>query len=198
MLRVCGVRTRISGRVPTGGLLVSNHLSYLDIIVLSALTPAVFVAKRDVEGWPVFGWFANRAGTVFVDRQRRTHVGQLTNDIEAILKQGVLVILFPEGTSSGGKTVLPFKSSLLEPATHHPHALTAGSIRYEIADGDASEEVCYWGDMTLVAHLINLLSKRAISASVGFSHLREGSRDRKELARQFHAEVVRLQASLGP
>ena len=102
------------------------------------------------------------------------------------------MILFPEGTSSNGETVLPFKTSLLEPATRQTHALFAGLIQYEIEDGDVGEEVCYWKDMTLVPHLINLFSKRTLHASVRFTQLRAGSTDRKELAKQLHSEILRL------
>jgi len=196
VLRIFEVTSRVFGTVPNGGLLVSNHLSYLDILVLAACTPAVFVAKREVKHWPVFGWFAAMAGTVFVDRERRTQAGDLANDIERLLNRGVLVVLFPEGTSSDGKTVLPFKSSLLEPATRRCQPLSASLIQYEIPDGDAAEEVCYWKDMTFVPHLINLLSKRAVSASICFTQLRDGSRNRKDLALQLHAEIVRLKESL--
>jgi len=101
-------------------------------------------------------------------------------------------VLFPEGTSSDGQTVLPFKSSLLEPAARQTYPLSAGLIQYELVDGDVSEEVCYWKDMTLVPHLINLCGKRAVQASVHFNHLREGNADRKQLARQLHAEVLRM------
>ncbi len=192
MLRIIDGKVQISGNVPTRGLLVSNHLSYIDILVLSSITPAIFVAKHEVGKWPVFGWFAKMGGTLLVDRDRRTQVGQVASEIETTLNQGALVILFPEGTSSGGETVLPFKSSLLEPATHQTHALFAGSIQYEIEDGNVSEEVCYWKDMSMLPHALNLLSKRTIRASVHFTQLREGSTDRKELARQLHSEVVRL------
>ena len=114
------------------------------------------------------------------------------DEIQAALQTGTIVVLFPEGTSSGGETVLPFKSSLLEPAARQPHSLTAGWLQYELGDGDVSEEVCYWKDMTLVPHLINLCSKRTVQASVHFNHLREGSANRKQLALQLHAEVLRM------
>jgi 1-acyl-sn-glycerol-3-phosphate acyltransferase len=195
-LRIFGLEPQVSGTIPSSGLLVCNHLSYLDILVLAACAPAVFVAKREVKHWPVFGWFAILAGTIFVNREKRTQVGRLTDEIEAVLNRGVLVILFPEGTSSGGQTVLPFKSSLLEPAARQSHSLSAGLIRYALDDGDVAEEVCYWKDMTLVPHLINLLSKRQVRASVRFTQLREGSADRKQLARQLHAEVVRLKEAV--
>lgn len=195
-LPIFGIELQFSGTIPAGGLLVCNHLSYLDILVLASCTPAVFVAKREVKYWPILGWFASLAGTIFVNREKRTQVGQFTDEIQTALNRGLLVVLFPEGTSSGGQTVLPFKSSLLEPATRQTHALSAGLIQYDLDDGDAAEEVCYWKDMTLVPHLVNLLSKRGVRASLRLNQLREGSADRKELARQLHTEVVRLRESV--
>jgi lyso-ornithine lipid O-acyltransferase len=140
----------------------------------------------------VFGWFARLAGTVFVHREKRLQTVRSVDEIEAALRAGTLVVLFPEGTSSGGETVLPFKSALLEPAARRLHPLTAGLLEYEITDGDVREEVCYWKDMTLVPHLINLCSKRAVHASVHFRQLPGGNADRKQLARQLHAEVLRM------
>jgi 1-acyl-sn-glycerol-3-phosphate acyltransferase len=101
-------------------------------------------------------------------------------------------VLFPEGTSSDGKSVLPFKSSLLEPAAKHTHALFASRIGYTLEDGDVGEELCYWGDMTLVPHLFNLLSKKSIHAFVSFTLVHDSSTDRKELARQLHSEISKL------
>jgi len=168
-LRVLGIALDADGVIPERGLLVSNHLSYVDIMVIGACAPVVFVAKREVRNWPVFGWFARLAGTVFVDRESRARVGQTTREIEAALDRGALVVLFPEGTSSDGKTVLPFKSSLLKPAAHLTQPLATALIQYHLPDGDVGEEVCYWKDMTLVPHLINLLSKRGLRASIRFT-----------------------------
>jgi hypothetical protein len=106
-----------------------------------------------------------------------------------------LVVLFPEGTSSDGRSVLPFKSALLAPAARETHPLAAGFIQYELENGDVGEEVCYWKDMTLFPHLINLLSNRRVRSSVRFAQLQEGSPNRKELARQLHAEVLRMKGS---
>ncbi len=192
VLRVFGIETRHIGATPSAGLLVCNHLSYLDILVLAALAPCAFVAKREVKHWPVFGWFAKLAGTVFVHREQRTQTAQAVDQIDAALQTGVLVVLFPEGTSSGGESILPFKSSLLESATQQTHSLAAGFLRYELGDGNVSEEVCYWKEMTLVPHLVNLLSKSTIRASVHFNFQRAGKSDRKQLARQLHAEVLRM------
>jgi 1-acyl-sn-glycerol-3-phosphate acyltransferase len=190
--RIFQLEIQSAGTVPAGGLLVSNHLSYLDILVLSSLAPAVFVAKREVKSWPVMGLMAQLSGALFIDRERRAQVGEANGDIQAALDDGALVVLFPEGTSSDGHAVLPFKSSLLEPATQQKHPLTVGCIQYTLADGDAGAEVCYWGDAVFFPHLLNLLGKRAIRASVRFAPVQTPGADRKELARQLHAAISGL------
>ena len=195
LLRIFCAEVEVTGSVPERGLLVSNHLSYVDVVVLGSLAPSVFVAKREVKNWPVFGWFARLGGTVFVHREKRVQSREAADAIETALNRGVLVILFPESTSSNGETVLPFKSALLEPVTQQTHPLFISMIRYELDDGDPGEEVCYWKDMTLLPHLVNLFSKRNVRAFVRFARVRAGETDRKQLARQLHSEVVKLQAA---
>ncbi|MGA2802140.1 MAG: lysophospholipid acyltransferase family protein [Verrucomicrobiota bacterium] len=191
-LRIFKLEPQVTGPIPSSGLLVSNHLSYLDILVFTSITPAVFVAKREIKYWPVIGWLATLAGTLFIDRKRRTDVRQLAEEIRTVLNQGTLVILFPEGTNSGGRDVLPFKSSLLEPAVRQTHPITVGCIGYALEDGDVSEEVCYWRDMTFFPHMLNLLSKRAVRAFVRFARFERSRTDRKELAQQLRLEVLKL------
>jgi len=193
-LRIFGVTYQTAGDIPTRGLLVSNHLSYLDVLLLASISPAVFVAKREVKFWPVFGWFASLVGTVFVNRERRTNVGKVNDEIQSALDQNALVILFPEGTSSDGKTILPFKSSLLEPATNQTQPISISLIEYALDDGDVVEEVCYWRDMTFLPHAINLTSKRGVRAKVRFAMVKNSSHDRKELAKQLHSEILSLKA----
>ncbi len=192
VLRIFAAEFRVAGPIPRSGLLVSNHLSYLDILALGALTPSIFVAKRELKGYPVLGWLARLGGTLFADRERRTQVRPLAEELRTALDQKVLVILFPEGTSSDGRTVLPFKSALLEPATNCSHGLSVSRIEYRLADGDVAEEVCYWKDMILVPHLLNLLSRRRVDVSVRFAAVQPSSTNRKELAKELHAEVLKL------
>jgi len=190
--RALGVRVQIQGPIPTHGLLACNHLSYLDILVLGSISPSVFVAKREVRGWPVFGWFAHLGGSVFVHREKRSDALRSTHEIRSALEQGALVVLFPEGTSTGGKTVLPFKSALLREAENPEHPAFAGCIRYSMAEGDVAEEICFWRDMALVPHLLNLLGCRNIQAHLSFAHLTQGSHDRKHLTHLLHREVLRM------
>jgi 1-acyl-sn-glycerol-3-phosphate acyltransferase len=190
--RLFHLQIQVAGEIPAGGLLICNHLSYLDILLLSSLVPAVFVAKREVKSWPVLGILGRLAGTVFIDRQRRLQVGEVNDEIQNALADGVVVVVFPEGTSSDGKTVLPFKSSLLEPATRRKHPLAVGCLQYALADGDAGAEVCYWGDAIFLPHLLNLLSKRSVRATARFAPVKNPGTDRKELAQQLHTEVEAL------
>jgi len=196
-LKIFKLEARTDGPVPARGLLVSNHLGYLDIFLLASIAPAVFVAKREIKSWPVVGWLTQMGGTLFVDRERRVHVGQVNDKIQAALDRGALVVLFPEGGSSNGQTVLPFKSSLLEPAVQPAYPLSVSAIQYAIEDGDVVREVCYWGDHTFFPHLLNLLGKRAVRATVRFAPVQRTGADRKQLAVQLRGEILKLKA-VGP
>lgn len=197
-LRVLDINCRLTGTVPIQGLLVSNHLSYLDILVLGAVLPCVFVAKHDVRNWPVFGWFARLAGTVFIRRDKRSDVVRVSAEITIALNEDALVVLFPEGTSSAGDTVLPFKPALLSSVAGYSQSISAASIDYALDDGRVADEVCYWGDMTLLPHVLNILGKKRVTVRVAFMPFAGDPKtilDRKELARRLHAQVLRLKDS---
>jgi 1-acyl-sn-glycerol-3-phosphate acyltransferase len=180
------------GSMPPSGLLVCNHLTYLDVIVLSSIGPCVFVAKRDIAAWPLFGWLARVAGTIFVDREHRLSSSAVVDLVREAISGGLVVVLFPEGTSSDGSTVLPFKSALLESAVQLQCPVSAGAIGYELDQGSVAAEVCYWGDMTFGPHLVNLLFKREIRSNCSFSVPKIRVGDRKEIARELHDEVVSI------
>ena len=192
--RVLGIRITARSSMPSSGLLVSNHLSYLDIVVLSSIQPCVFVAKRDVARWPLFGWLAHSAGTIFVDRERRFSSPKAVDVIREAIATGSVVVLFPEGTSSDGSTVLSFKSALLESAVQLRCPVAAASIEYALDGGSVADEVCYWRDMTLVPHLLNLLFKREIRSSCAFSAPKIRSGGRKQVARELRDEVMSMRS----
>ena len=196
VLRALNTEVTTNGSIPTKGLLVSNHLGYVDILVLSAITPAVFISKSSVRRWPIFGWFALLAGTLFVKGTRRSDVSRLNREVTGVLDGGGLVVMFPEGASPDGRHVLSFKSSLLEPVTRHGHPLAAATISYSLSDGDVGEDICYQGDMALLPHLVNLFSKAGIRVAVSFTGLEHAAISRKELARKLHSRVVRLRESV--
>jgi 1-acyl-sn-glycerol-3-phosphate acyltransferase len=197
-LKIFGYSADVAGPVPASGLLVSNHLSYLDILALAAIAPAVFVSKAEVRRWPLFGWLAALAGTVFVKRERRLSVGAVNGEIRDALADGALVVIFPEGTSSrgNGETVLPFRTSLLEPAVQDQPAISVAWLHYELADGDARDEVCYWGDHVFFPHVIRLLGRKSVRATIRFGQFQERIGDRKELARRLHSAVMELKTGV--
>jgi lyso-ornithine lipid O-acyltransferase len=180
------------GIPPTQGLIVSNHLSYLDILVLAARQPLVFVAKSEVRRWPVLGWLAQCAGTQFVRRQAKTDVLRMVDQMHALMQQGLVVVLFPEGTSSDGSTVLPFRSPLLEAAARASLPACPIWLAYTVPGGNAALDVCFWGDMWLVPHLARLTSKKTIQATVRYGIPTTPLSDRKKWAVILHQEVVGL------
>jgi 1-acyl-sn-glycerol-3-phosphate acyltransferase len=192
--RFIGLQIEHRGPPPGAGMIVSNHLSYLDILCYSALVPCVFVAKREVASWPVLGLLARLGGTIFVDRTRRLKVAEANAEIAEALRAGVVVVFFPEGTSSDGRSVLPFRTSLFEPAASLGCAITPAAIGFRLEHGSVAEEVCYWRDMTLLPHLLNLFTKRRVLARVAFGESEPAARhaSRKDAAQHLHRAVAAL------
>lgn len=197
-LRALNIHVTSGGVPPHRGLIVCNHLGYLDIVVMGAVAPMVFVSKSEVRAWPVFGWMSCRAGTLYVDRARRLDVERVTGEITRTLGKGVVVTLFPEGTSTGGREVLPFRSSLLEPAASHRWPVAPACVAYNVPGGSAETDACYWGNMDFVRHLGNLMAVKIIHASVVFGSPIEKDLGRKQLAASLHSEVVRLKNAIDP
>ena len=196
-LRALRIDVAAGGEAPRACIVAANHLGYVDILVLGAENPVVFVAKREVAGWPVFGWFARMAGTCFLDRDQRGDVARVAGELAPALQAGVGVVLFLEGTSTGGRTVLPFKSSLLEPAGQNNWPVVPAALTYEVPAGRLVEnEVCWWGDMTLAPHLWNLATLPWIEARLACGEAIRGE-DRKQLARDLHAACRSLLAGDG-
>lgn len=191
-LRALNVQISIEGELPSGGLIVSNHLSYLDIPVLSAALPCVFVSKAEVEDWPIFGRYARWAGSVFVRRHDRADAARANTNVGDALRNGVPVVLFPEGTTTNGERVLRFHSTMLQPAIDAEASITPCAISYELDEGNPAREVAWWGDMTLLPHIWNLLAKKTVRARVSFGDTVAATGDRKELSSALHDEVVRL------
>lgn len=194
-VRILGVHVRVEGRPPRPPfLLVSNHLSYLDVPVLAAQGGAAFVAKREVALWPGVGALARSAGTLFIDRERKRDVPRVVGDMERALSEGVGVVFFPEGTSSDGAEVLPFRPPLLEPAARSGRPVHAASVTYDVPPGwpSARTSVCWWGDMTLPRHLWKLLALPRIDATVRYAAGTVAGADRKVLAESLNSCVRSL------
>ncbi len=195
-LAAINVHVSSTGALPSHGLVVSNHLSYLDILVMSAALPCVFVSKAEVEHWPVFGRYARWAGSVFVRRHDRADAARANVSVADSLHGGVPVVLFPEGATTDGESVLRFHSTMLQPAIDAGAQVTPCSIRYELDDGAVEREVCWWGDMALLPHVLNLLAKKTIRATIAFGEPMPPTGDRKQLSQTLHGQVLHLHQQL--
>lgn len=200
MARVLRLEVRTEGTPPTPPfLLVTNHLGYLDVVTLSTLVDARFLSRADVARWPVIGFLARAMGTLFIERERKRDLPGVGESIAAVLSRGEGVILFPEGTSTGGDDVLPFRPSLFEVAVRSGVPVSTATISYSTPPGSppAARSVCWWGDMTFGRHFLALVSLPSIQARVLFGATALWASDRKQLAEEAW-EAVRSQLPRSP
>jgi 1-acyl-sn-glycerol-3-phosphate acyltransferase len=198
-LRLLGCTVHVTGKIPRRGLVVSNHLGYVDILVIGSACPCVFVAKSDVRGWPVFGFLARLAGTVFVRRKAPADASRQVETMGSVLRGGHPMVLFPEGTSSGGESVLPFRSSLLQAAIANGLEMIPAAIHYRVAPPTVVErDIAFWADMKLPAHLWNLLGIGSFEALLAFGEPLSPDSDRKDACRRLHQAVEKIHAAIKP
>lgn len=213
VLKVMGVRVECHGRMDSARplLLVANHLSWLDILVLSSLAPVSFIAKSEVADWPLFGTLARLQRSVFVERARRGKTAEVNREIARRMQEGDAMVLFAEGTTSDGIRILPFRSALIGAAQVATGANEGTSrvqpvnIAYPRIGGfRATREdlprIAWYGDMELLPHLGDFLALSSVTARVSFGdarHAGEGSA-RKTLTlglendvRQLHKTAMR-------
>jgi len=190
ILNALGVHYRVEGQPPTHGLVVSNHLSYIDILVLAAAMPCFFVAKIEIGGWPFFGKAARSNGTIFVDRGSLCSAMSVAEQMTERLKLPIQVpvLLFPEGTSTDGSQVIRFHSRLIDPATSIGAPITTAAVRYTIEGGVEERELCWYGDESFATHLWKVLGTAGFSAQVQFGEPRVYT-DRRTAADETRAEI---------
>lgn len=177
VLGALGVRTRLEGELPRGpALLVSNHVSWLDVIALSAVRPAVFVCKDEVAAWPLIGRLLRGAGTVFIRRGSARAAGRAVGEIAAALRSGRLVAVFPEGTTTDGTDVLPFQPALLQAATD------AGCEVQPVAIAYSSDAAVYAGETRFVDSLRRIAGARGLEVTLSLLPRLPASIARREAA----------------
>ncbi len=164
LLRMLNVEARVTGEPALDGnvLVVANHVSWLDIFVLNALAPARFVAKAELARWPVAGRMIRGVGTLFVERERRRDARRVNGHAAHALARGDIVAVFPEGTTTDGSEVLPFKSSLLQPIVDAQGRVQPMAIRYRAPTGERSSAPAYVGDDTFLASFWRVTGAHAL------------------------------------
>ncbi|MEI7456325.1 MAG: lysophospholipid acyltransferase family protein [Nitrosomonadales bacterium] len=146
------------------GLIVSNHISWLDVFVLNSVIPTRFVAKSEVKSWPVIGWLCTRSQTLFIERGRARDAARLNTHIFDLLQSGESLAVFPEGTSTDGRHVADFHASLLQPAIDAAANVYPLALRYQDAQGAHSLAPAYIGEITFATSLWNILMCRNLHA----------------------------------
>lgn len=163
-------------------LLAANHISWIDIHVINAFKPHYFVAKSEVASWPIFGWMAKQLGTLFIERGKSNSIRNMVQEVAEQLKQKAICI-FPEGTSTDGKQVAPFKSNLFEAAIVASAPVYALAIQYfDVHTGQKTTAPAFVGDMGLLDSIWNLICSPPICAQISISTKLPELKERKALA----------------
>ena len=174
LVAACGVRPapatvgagRPLAQLPAGRLVVANHISWIDIFVIHSQCPCSFVAKDEIRSWPLLGTLVARTGTLFIERGKRRAVHRMIEHIERRLQAGGRVAVFPEGTTSDGRRLLPFHANLIEGALRAGVPVAPVGLRYVDGDGDSSAVIEYIGDTTFVASLWRIIGAPAVRCEV--------------------------------
>jgi len=192
MLRLLGIRFEMIGKPrPGAALVVSNHVSWLDIAVIHAACPhARFVSKADLLRWPLLGWLVRDVGTLFIERERKRDALRVVHEVAASLARGETVAVFPEGTTGAGETVLPFHANLLQAAIADHIPVQAVALRYHEPGKRFSTAAPYIDQISLLTSLWRVVRARGLAVQVRFL-LSEGSThaDRRALAAHLREEI---------
>jgi len=173
------------------GLLIANHISFLDIFVINAWAPTAFVSKDDVLNWPVIGWLCRHTDTIFMQRGSRRAAQTTRDQLVAYLRAGGLAAVFPEGTTSDGETVLPFHSALLQSAIDADAPMTPLVLRYFTATGQPSHAADYIGETTLLDCLWSIVMNDQLVARLApLPPLSSSGADRRQLAAHAHRAIA--------
>lgn len=190
ILRILGIAVTTSGSRPSPpALVVANHVSWLDIIVLGQLLPTCFLSKAEVRQWPLIGWLAKRAGTLFI-RRGSGESASVNQGIATHLQHEGMLTLFPEGTTTDGRTLRPFFPRLFAAAIETGTPVAPVAIRY--IDGGRRDELApYTGEQTLMENLLGLLGRRGSQVRVHFcAPIPSEGAERKALAEKARAAIA--------
>lgn len=178
-------------------LIVSNHMSYIDVLCLSSVRSAMFVTSKDMGENFFLGTLAELGGSVFVERRHRGQIDRDLSEISNALRQGFNVVLYPEGTSTNGETVLPFKKSLLMAAVEAGVDILPMTIKYTHINDEPfssanADKVCWYGDMTFAPHLLGLFGVKSVKARLEFLEPIKVTKEstRQQLAEQSYSAIL--------
>ena len=196
MLGMLGISVVVRGEAPTQGplLLVANHISWLDILVMHAAHHCRFVSKADVKAWPLIGALATGGGTLYIERESRRDAMRVVHRMAASLRAGDILAVFPEGTTSDGVSLLPFHGNLIQAAISADAPVQPVALRFiDVATGRTSLTACYIDDDTLVGSLWRTVSGPPLTAIVRYGEPQNAQgRGRRAWAQDLRSAVERL------
>jgi 1-acyl-sn-glycerol-3-phosphate acyltransferase len=195
-LALWGIHVKVLGQPVVAGpaLIVSNHISWLDISVIHAARHCRFVSKSDIRDWPLVGKLATGAGTLYIERSSRKDALRMVKDMADAMKEGDVVAVFPEGTTSDGRDLLPFHANLIQSAIQADAPVQPMSLKFvDARTGETSFAPCYIGDDTLIGSMWRTLTAPPILAVVHFGEPQQAlGRDRRQWASDLREDILRL------
>ncbi len=173
LIRILGITARVQGTVPRatkrGTMIASNHVSWLDIFLISSVCPTRFIAKSEIRDWPGAGWIADKAGTIFIRRDQWRDTARINEKVHAALAAGDCVGLFPEGITTEGDTLLNFHSSLFASSVANHALVHPVAIRYQRRDGALCREMSFAGDRSFMESLGLIIRQKSVVATLAFA-----------------------------
>jgi 1-acyl-sn-glycerol-3-phosphate acyltransferase len=201
MLQILGIPLRVEGEPPAHGpvLLVANHISWLDILVMHAARYCRFVSKSDVKHWPLLGTLATGGGTLYIEREKRRDAMRVVHHMRESLAAGEIVAVFPEGTTGDGRELLPFHGNLIQAAISADVPVQPVALRFVDAEtGDDSDGPLYLGDDSLLTSLWRTLAGPPFVAQVRFGEPQNAQgRDRRQWANELRESLAKLRQDAG-
>jgi 1-acyl-sn-glycerol-3-phosphate acyltransferase len=179
----------------TGAMFVANHISWMDIHALNSIISLRFIAKSEIKSWPILGYLAKKANVLFIDRDKRQETGRIVQMTSNSLSSGDNLCLFPEGTTTDGTKIMPFKSSIIQAAIHAKVTIHPVAIRYPGLNGKANTEMAYAGETTMRESMQQILKQRNpivelhFLAPISTVELHENDKDRRKLTQQIEQQI---------
>lgn len=197
LLSILNVGTRLEGPPPArrerGAMIAANHVSWLDIFLISSVRPTRFIAKAEIRDWGLVGWIVDRSGTLFIRRDQLRDTARINGIVHGALAEGDCVGLFPEGMTTEGDVLLRFHSALFEPAVANDAHIHAAAIRYERLDGSLCREASFRGERTFMESMHLIIAEPRLVARIQFAPAIEpAGANRRDVAREAHKRVATL------
>ena len=197
LLRILNIVLSVHGARPSAGtrnlIVAANHVSWVDIFVISAAHPARFVAKSEIRDWPIAGWLCDKAGTIFIRRTRRSDTAKINELMHAVLAEGATIGFFPEGTTTRGNKLMKFHTSLFEPAVVNSATLAPAAIRYRASDGERNDAVAFIGELSFAESVSLIIRQKSMIAEITFAPpIEAAGLTRRELALRAEGAVAAI------